>query len=216
MIVMFLFNLALALGSDDVNRVETLDQNESLRGTWRLVASTIGGNKLLRPLIEDHKLLIADNRATFRFTQKGTHTRVFDSVQVITIVPAMKPRAIDFAGKGREGQTEVRLGIYEIDGDLLRLCLAQLGQPRPTGFESNATNEWIVEEYVRVKRLTPDDPHAVGPLATEGIVERRNGPPRCVVVPRNLPLVDQCGRGRRRLLGTMCNERLLVRCRQRR
>lgn len=46
------------------------------------------------------------------------------------IVPTKKPKEIDFKGKAPG------LGIYELDGDTLKLCLSTNGK-RPTALDSN-------------------------------------------------------------------------------
>ncbi len=56
--------------------------------------------------------------------------------------PSTTPWSIDiegFAGKD-SAKTRTYRGIYEIDGDLLRICYAESGSKRPTKFESDGNN----------------------------------------------------------------------------
>jgi hypothetical protein len=40
-------------------------------------------------------------------------------------------------------------GIYELKDDVLRICVSQHGEPRPTGFETKG-QKWTVYEFKRV------------------------------------------------------------------
>jgi uncharacterized protein (TIGR03067 family) len=49
----------------------------------------------------------------------------------VTLRPDETPSAIDVAMTEGQGKGQVALGIYEVDGDRLRLCI---GGERPAGF----------------------------------------------------------------------------------
>jgi uncharacterized protein (TIGR03067 family) len=56
-----------------------------------------------------------------------------------------KPKSIDivaFAGKANE-KTKTYVGIYEIEGDRLRICYAESGQKRSTKFESSGNDNLL-------------------------------------------------------------------------
>ncbi len=53
-------------------------------------------------------------------------------VAIITLDPSQTPQTIDLVYKNKEKS----LGIYEIDGDTLKLCFNAPGDPRPKTFAS--------------------------------------------------------------------------------
>lgn len=65
------------------------------------------------------------------------------------------PRTIDidgFAGKQNE-KTKTYPGIYEIDGDKLRICYAETSSTRPSKFESDGHNNLFECERISEKPL---------------------------------------------------------------
>ena len=54
-----------------------------------------------------------------------------EEAAVFTLYPAKSPKQIDFKYV-KDGRTQ--LGIYELSGDELKLCLAQHGKERPSSF----------------------------------------------------------------------------------
>jgi|SRR5579884_386972 len=58
--------------------------------------------------------------------------------------PTAKPKAIDVVMKGRGGKEQTLLGIYELNGDTLKLCIAWEGGQRPATFESSGTTRLYV------------------------------------------------------------------------
>ena len=69
------------------------------------------------------------------------------------------PKSIDlhgFAGKQNE-KTKTYPGIYEIDGDKLRICYAETSSTRPTKFESDGHNNLFECERISEKPLPPPE-----------------------------------------------------------
>ncbi len=69
------------------------------------------------------------------FTFKGSAIIPSDNpkdVATVKIDPAHKPTQIDIT----DGSKETSLGIYELSGNTLKLCVADPGEKRPTEFAS--------------------------------------------------------------------------------
>jgi uncharacterized protein (TIGR03067 family) len=110
---------------------------DKLRGTWMTVS-----------LMNDGKTLV-DEKAT---SKKGPITKlVYDgNTWMIKVgdktvasgsfkIDATKmPREIDIMDESGVNNDKTKLGIYELDGDTYKYCLAPAGKPRPTEFSSNA------------------------------------------------------------------------------
>jgi uncharacterized protein (TIGR03067 family) len=61
---------------------------------------------------------------------------------IFQIGPAKKPRAIDFIAFSAEGKKETTLGIYEWDGEKLKIAADQ--KKRPTEFKSEKGGAMVV------------------------------------------------------------------------
>lgn len=72
-----------------------------------------------------------------------------DDDEFAFVVDASKsPRAIDLTPTSEERKDKKQQGIYELDGDKLKLCLADPGKRRPTKFASGpgSDDEFMVLE----------------------------------------------------------------------
>jgi uncharacterized protein (TIGR03067 family) len=73
----------------------------------------------------------------------------------VSIDTTRNPKAIDYlqtSGASPAGSPgDVRLGIYEIDGDRLRICLARAGAERPKTFDASAGTGLVLSTYERRK-----------------------------------------------------------------
>jgi uncharacterized protein (TIGR03067 family) len=54
------------------------------------------------------------------------------------IDPSKKPKTMDMSSTEGNFKDKTLLGIYEVDGDTLRICFAEPGKERPTEFASKA------------------------------------------------------------------------------
>lgn len=128
------------------------DDREVLIGTWKITVFQDDGNDRLSRLgagpakkgkeprvaklvftAEECYLIRGDSR---REMASGLTNAGWKS---ITLDESTTPKSIDivgFAGKENE-KSKTYLGIYEIDGDRLRICYAETSPKRPTKFESN-------------------------------------------------------------------------------
>ena len=75
-------------------------------------------------------------------------------MEKITIDPSKNPRTIDFEMIGQSKPIK-KLGIYEFNGDRLKLCLGRPGAERPTDFSSKPGQGRILSEWKREKPPGP-------------------------------------------------------------
>ena len=116
------------------------------QGTWTFESSETGGTKLpigeLRGLIltfEGHKHTVKKGDEVI---QAGTQK----------LDPSKSPKAIDVTMTAGLNKGTVMLGIYEIDGDTLKVCFDPQGKKRPTEFKSAPGSENFVNVHKRVKK----------------------------------------------------------------
>src|SRR5205823_4754039 len=69
----------------------------------------------------------------------------------LKIDAAKKPKTIDLSMNGED-----RLGIYEIDGDTLKICYNDPGEERPKEFKSKEDTKISLSAYKRVKDKDKD------------------------------------------------------------
>jgi len=121
------------------------DQAEAteLEGTWELVSRVRNGEQ---NEIDNQFVRFEGNRSYHRTSDDGdwTHDGTF------SVDPSAMPAQIDFVAT-EINDTNIELGIYDIDGDSLRICI---GRPRPDRFES--TEDYRTELYV-LHRVEEDD-----------------------------------------------------------
>jgi uncharacterized protein (TIGR03067 family) len=110
---------------------------QKLEGTWVMVSGESEGRKLSEEELKGSSLVIEGNKYTVKLGEnplKGT----------LKLNPTKTPKTIDSTSV--DGETH--LGIYELKGDLFKVCLAQSGKERPRDFNSGD----IVHEWKRAKK----------------------------------------------------------------
>ena len=131
----------LAFGSD---RADAAGKKElaKLEGTWTIVKMEINGNSLLEKDKPESKIVIKDGKVTSDAKEAPK-----DGAELSKVLdPSKKPKQITVpnfeGGDPKKGVTLI--GIYELDGDELRVCvqavetanLKEREKERPTAFDS--------------------------------------------------------------------------------
>ncbi len=132
--------LSLAAGESDKDL-------EKMQGTWTVVAMESKGRKVPSDDLKKSELRLSiqdDNfayQASKKILREGT----------IRIDPEQKPKTLDSSETGPGGQAQATVGIYEIDGDTLRVCFAPAGEQRPKKFTTGPKSPASIVVYQRVK-----------------------------------------------------------------
>jgi uncharacterized protein (TIGR03067 family) len=113
-------------GQDDVAR---------LQGTWRTVSLVNDGKVLVGENVPSKpgpatKLAYEGNRWLIQVGDKTVASGIFK------VDAAKTPKEIDILDESGIKNDKTKLGIYELDGDTYRYCLAPAGKPRPAEFAS--------------------------------------------------------------------------------
>ncbi len=115
--------LTAADAKDDAVKKDT----EAMQGKWQLVSLERDGKTVDVP--KDAVRVVKDDTYTITprpgVTIEGTYK----------IDPTAKPKTIDITPTTGDNKGKTALGIYEIDGDALKICWAPAGKDRPTEFE---------------------------------------------------------------------------------
>jgi uncharacterized protein (TIGR03067 family) len=117
---------------------------KQLQGTWAYDSQTIGGRSLHLAAGDELWVEVAGDILT-----KGRADGSGLKYKVV-LDPAARPKAIDLVSHEHpSGRTFVQKGIYEWNGENLRLCFNNTGKDRPKEFRSPAGRDNI---YVSVLR----------------------------------------------------------------
>jgi uncharacterized protein (TIGR03067 family) len=118
---------------------------KKLEGSWATVFIEAAGQKVTdEDKIKTRKLSTKGDKYTLKVgdeTVRGT----------IEINPTKKPKTIDVKPDSGSNKGKTLLGIYELDGDNLKICLALPGKDRPTALVTAAEDRQQLVVYKREK-----------------------------------------------------------------
>ncbi|HEV2445570.1 MAG TPA: TIGR03067 domain-containing protein [Candidatus Sulfopaludibacter sp.] len=113
-----------------------------LQGSWAVSSLEVDGESMSPDMLAEARVEIQGNR--FRSVGMGA---VFDGI--VTLDPDARPKAFDLAFTKGPEKGNTNLGIYELDGDGWRLCLATRGDARPKKFAAKANTGHALETLRR-------------------------------------------------------------------
>lgn len=116
---------------------------KALQGTWRVTYSEDSGRVAPQESLRD--LQFEFEGSTMKMKVAGQSNAVKFSLDAST-----KPKSIDLSEKHG-----TKPGIYDIQGDTLRICISETGEQRPTQFDSqpDSANDVIII----LKRINPEE-----------------------------------------------------------
>jgi uncharacterized protein (TIGR03067 family) len=112
-----------------------------LEGTWQLVSAETDGKKAPDEQVKQIKVVIKGDHHTVWFGDKALAKNVRFQID-----PTQKPKTVD------DTLDDGRMihGIYELNGDTLRSCVAAVGKDRPTEFAAKAGSGHTLRVFQRV------------------------------------------------------------------
>jgi uncharacterized protein (TIGR03067 family) len=130
--------------ADDKADVEK--ELKKFQGTWTFESVETGGKG---ESAEDFKGMTLTFEGAKHTVKKGDEV-----IQVGTqkLDASKSPKTIDVTMTDGPNKGAVLLGIYEIDGDTLKVCFDLEGKKRPTEFKSAAGSQIFVAVHKRVKK----------------------------------------------------------------
>jgi uncharacterized protein (TIGR03067 family) len=142
--VLFVGLSMLAAGDPSPEQIK--QEMARLERDWVLVSGIANGHKMPDDAVKTCRRTIKNGETTVML--KG---EVFMKAK-FTIDPTKKPKTIDY--QVLEGKTKgsTRLGIYELDGDTLRINYAVPYRDRPTDFTSKVGAEHSVSVWKRAPK----------------------------------------------------------------
>ena len=110
--------------------------HEAIQGFWKLIAYMAAGRPLTHGDLGTVYRFVG-NRFRYIRTRLGSHFKLHAQ---------MNPKGIDFV---QPSTRSTSTGIYDLDGDTLKICRPGMGRPRPISFDDP---DLPVEVYTRFKR----------------------------------------------------------------
>src|SRR5262245_687503 len=142
---------ASGIRADDKADIEK--ELKKFQGAWTLESSETGGQKIPADQL---KRFIVTFDGDKHILKNGD-----DVIQVGTqkIDPSKSPKTIDVTMSEGPSKGAVMLGIYEFDGDTLKVCFDAEGKKRPTEFKSPAGSQIFVNVHKRVTKPAKEVNH---------------------------------------------------------
>ncbi len=119
---------------------------DKLQGTWAMVAMETEGHDVAAEDFKNYSAVYEQNRVTLR---DGDRVR---RRGIITLDPGRKPKAINTWDQDGPYEDQTVPGIYEIEGDTLKLCFARPGQERPKEITTKSGTAFLVCVYKKHKK----------------------------------------------------------------
>ena len=116
------------------------------QGTWTIESSVTGGEEIPPGELKGVVVIFEGDKHTVK---KGDEVI---QVGIQKLDPSKSPKTIDVTMTEGLNKGAVMLGIYEIDGDTLKVCFDPQGKKRPTEFKSAPGSQTFVNVHKRVKK----------------------------------------------------------------
>jgi uncharacterized protein (TIGR03067 family) len=112
----------LLLAADNTKEKVAMGDQEKIQGTWALVSGERNGKPLQDQVIQHIKLIFAGDKLTTQHKDRKTEAS-------FNLDANKTPKEIDLDMDGSVGK-----GIYQLDGDSLKIVHGEVGDARPKDF----------------------------------------------------------------------------------
>jgi uncharacterized protein (TIGR03067 family) len=140
-----LLSLVLALGApafaDDVKK-----DLEKFQGAWTFESHEYNGEKMSPAELKILTIIFDGDKYTLK--QRDQTAQLGNQ----RLDPGKNPKTVDIIITQGSGKGTTRIGIYELDGDTLKVCLDPTGQKRPTEFAAGSGSGNLFVVLKRVKK----------------------------------------------------------------
>lgn len=113
-----------------------------LQGSWFVTTLEVDGQKMPAAMLGDARIVVRGNR----FTSTGMGAAYEGTLELDA---STTPRQLNMKFDAGPEKGNTNLGIYKLDGDTWKLCLATRGAVRPSRFASTPGSGFAVETLTR-------------------------------------------------------------------
>ncbi|HZT81824.1 MAG TPA: TIGR03067 domain-containing protein [Gemmataceae bacterium] len=122
-------------------------EKEKLQGTWVVLQLLEGGQSPPADVVEQIRLTFRGDKLLTRERREKQPEE-----QTYKLDPTRNPKRIEITPAAGPNKGQPFPGIYELEGDAMRICLARPGQQRPTQFLSPRGTDLILMVLKRAPR----------------------------------------------------------------
>jgi uncharacterized protein (TIGR03067 family) len=116
---------------------------EKLQGDWTFVSGERDGQPFPEELAQSLKRTMTKDKFTIRNGEEVVSQGTFK------LDPSQKPKTIELKVEGSDQPVH---GIYELDGDMFKICYAAPGEERPKKFSTQAGSGHTLGVWKRAKK----------------------------------------------------------------
>ncbi|HLZ10214.1 MAG TPA: TIGR03067 domain-containing protein [Chloroflexota bacterium] len=138
-----LLALVIVLSAIGMNRADETAELAKLKGTWRVLKAVRNGESAPDVVRVALKVTVTDRALTIRSAENVPTVLEAE----IALDPSKSPATIEL--KPKQSGNTVLHGIYEFDGETLRLCWTRNGGPRPSDFTAKSGSNAVYFELNR-------------------------------------------------------------------
>jgi uncharacterized protein (TIGR03067 family) len=133
-----------------------------LQGSWQYESLEENGEKKAAADLKGRSILIGADAFLIRRDNKLLQ------LGQLKLDPTRMPKTVNAIVKQGENKGEIMLGIYELDGDTLKMCFDVQGQERPKEFKTKPDSNLMLAVCKRVK-LAKDEADLSGTYRSDAI-----------------------------------------------
>ena len=142
--LLLVLTIALCVAADKP-KVDAKKELKLLQGTWEMIGLEVNGETVPEKKLKGTTLVIKDDKYTVKVKDTSHET-------TIKIDPTKDPKAIDMYFPNGTELPKLSKGVYELDGDTLKICRHQMpGEDRPTQIGSWPNTNLFVVTWKRKK-----------------------------------------------------------------
>jgi uncharacterized protein (TIGR03067 family) len=133
------------VAADDAKDKAAKEELKKFDGTWTGVSATVNGEEVPAEELKKIHVTVEAGQYTVKLEDNVVEKGNF------TIDPGKKPKQMDI--KATEGQNQGKTfhGIYQLEGDDMKVCFVESDKDRPTDFTADKDSGRVLHVYKRAK-----------------------------------------------------------------
>ena len=147
--MLLVLSLAFLVGvayADDKDKKSDLDK---MKGTWKATSGEAGGIALPDEFLDKVTFTIKGDKYTFKSPDETGVETVEEGA--LKLDAAKKPAQMDINITKGKDEGKKQYGIYELDGDTMKLCFTPPEEGRPKDFTTKEGSKNVVMVFKRQK-----------------------------------------------------------------
>jgi uncharacterized protein (TIGR03067 family) len=138
--ILAVLTVAFLIAADTPKDDAVKKEADILQGTWRVASAERDGMPPPEDEIKKITVTIKGDKLTARRTENAEKPEEKVYEMSFTIDPSQKPKWIDVTYMDGERKGESSQGVYELNGDTLKICMSR-GNTRPNDFETKPDSQ---------------------------------------------------------------------------